>query len=123
MNRKKHQSGIVPDSGFTLVEVLIALAIAVAMAMLVSSGTIQSLKTQSAALYKLEASLLLKRIELAHQRGEESQSVQKEMPDWAMLSNRIEDGDDLWEIWQISPKDRRSATWSVFFSADQDEPE
>lgn len=111
----------IENSGFTLVEVMVALAISVSAVLVAGSGMISVLRMESAGMRKADAVLLLRSIECTEVADEASVGILSRVDEeWAILKHQLDEGDNLWTGWQMAPKDRRSSTWSVFFSRTSD---
>jgi len=108
-------------NGFTLVEVLVALAISASAVLVTSSALFNVLRMETSAMRKSEAVLMLRAIEcMEFANAVPFENDARAQEGWAVLEHRFEEKGQTWKAWQITPDDRKSITWSVFFSRSSD---
>ncbi len=107
-------------SGFTFVEVIIALLVTAILVSVACSSLITSLKAEQTANYQRDASLLVNR--LATEARMESAStglVTSAGSEWEITSDDVETGEGpaaiSWRVWILYPRERPSLT--VTFSS------
>lgn len=96
------------DSAFTLVEVLVATAIAVGAAIVVGSGATRILLAERSAIESNQIALLLRTVEAAHNNPRIATEIQeRENPDWSIDNSKLEADEADWSLWTLgSPSGR-----------------
>jgi prepilin-type N-terminal cleavage/methylation domain-containing protein len=107
-------------SGFTFVEVLIALLVAVILASVACSSLITSLKAEQVSGWQRDASFLVNRLASETRLGIEPPAVMTQAgSDWEVHWDDIESGAGTdvitWRVWILYPRERPSMT--VTFSS------
>ena len=108
------------SSGFTFVEVLIALLVAVILVSVACTSLITSLKAEQISDWQRDASFLMNQLVTEARLGIESTGVVTQVSaDWEITSDDIEVGSEpdvvSWRVWILYPRERPSLT--VTFSA------
>lgn len=97
------------DCGFTLVEVLVATAIAVSTAIVVTNGMGRMLMAERSAMQSSEGALLLRTAEAVHNNPIIAADEDGEI--WSGWSANVASGmsdDAEWSFWELSPPSGRS---------------
>ena len=102
-------------SGFTFVEVLIALLVAVILVSVACSSLITSLKAEQTSDWQRDASFLISQLSTEARLGIESTGVVTQVrADWEVNSDDIKAGEGpdaiMWRIWILYPRERPSLT-------------
>ena len=102
-------------SGFTFVEVLIALLVAVILVSVACSSLITSLKAEQTSDWQRDASFLVSQLATEARLGVESTGVVAQAgTDWEINSDDIEAGSGpeaiTWRVWILYPRERPSLT-------------
>ena len=102
-------------SGFTFVEVLIALLIATLLISVACSSLITSLKAEQISDWQRDASFLMSRLTTEARLGlEPTGTVVQASADWEINSDNINTGEETntitWRVWILYPRERPSMT-------------
>jgi prepilin-type N-terminal cleavage/methylation domain-containing protein len=102
-------------SGFTFVEVLIALLVAVILVSVACSSLITSLKAEQTSDWQRDAAFLISQLSTEARLGIEPTGVVAQVrADWEINSDDIEAGSGLdeitWRVWILYPRERPSLT-------------
>jgi type II secretory pathway pseudopilin PulG len=104
-------------AGFTLIESVLALAIAATAVIAILSGMGRALEAERHAREKLQATLLLRTIESAANLPEiESGLLEDGFDGYRLDSSMAEHGDREWRIWQAAAPGPRSEVVALQFS-------
>ena len=107
-------------SGFTFVEVMIALLAAAILVSVACSSLITSLKAEQISDYQREASFLVNQLATESSLGiQPTGVVARAGTDWEITSDDVETGEGpsatTWRVWILYPRERPSLT--VTFSS------
>jgi len=104
--------------GFTLVEVLMALAVCTMMVTVAGSALFTVMQQEHRASRRLESARVMKTVECGLRLGEAGAELIEDLdPAWAVLSHDQVEGDPprRRRIYQFTPVDGRSMAWALHF--------
>lgn len=116
--RRRGQSFIFDRRGFTLIEVLIALTIAVVL-IGVTAATLGTTLQAERSLDRVEEGRRISDELLAelYLLGTATNVAARHAPEWIVTWNSVETGPAndraRWQVWEIAPADRPSAAWRI----------
>jgi len=104
-----HTSSDSRNSAFTLIEVLVATAIAVGAAIAITSGATRVLLTERSAIQSSEGMLLLRAVEAARNNPRIAAGIDEwNNSDWSIDMTSIETEKHHWSLWTIeAPSGRK----------------
>ncbi len=120
-NRRKQRRGqsfIFDQRGFTLIEVLIALTIAVVL-IGVTAATLGTTLQAERSLNRVEEGRRISEELLAelYLHGTTTNVAARHAPEWIVTLNFAETGPAndraRWQVWELAPADRPSAAWRI----------